>query len=62
MNLYDYLVLFASILAIALYGILRTRGRKNLHDYLRGQKKSSWFTIGQNVTSDVWDRFRKKLE
>ncbi len=51
MNVYDYLVLFASILAIALYGILRTRGRKNLHDYLRGQKKSSWFTIGLSVAA-----------
>ena len=41
MNLYDYLVLFASILAIALYGILRTRGRKNLHDYLREHKSAA---------------------
>ncbi|HVX86852.1 MAG TPA: sodium:solute symporter [Phycisphaerae bacterium] len=49
MNLADYLVLFASIGAIALYGILRTRGKKNLHDYLRGQKKQSWFIIGLSV-------------
>ncbi|HVS73168.1 MAG TPA: sodium:solute symporter [Phycisphaerae bacterium] len=49
MNLADYLVLFASIGAIALYGILRTRGKKNLHDYLRGQKKQSWFLIGLSV-------------
>jgi Na+/proline symporter len=48
-NLVDYLVLFASIGAIALYGILRTRGKKNLHDYLRGQKKQSWFLIGLSV-------------
>lgn len=48
MNNFDYAVLFSSILAIALYGILRTRGQKNLHDYLRG-KKHSWFVIGLSV-------------
>jgi SSS family transporter len=47
-NTLDYAVLFASIAAIALYGILRTRGKKNLHDYLRG-KKHSWFVIGLSV-------------
>ena len=48
MNPLDYAVLFGSILLIALYGILRTRGRRNLHDYLRG-KKQSWFVIGLSV-------------
>ncbi|HEY4330273.1 MAG TPA: sodium:solute symporter, partial [Phycisphaerae bacterium] len=48
MNLVDYLILFGSILGIALYGIFRTRGRRNLHDYLRG-KKQSWFVIGLSV-------------
>ena len=45
---FDYIVLFGSVLAIALYGIIRTRGRRNLHDYLRG-KKQSWFAIGLSV-------------
>jgi SSS family solute:Na+ symporter len=48
-NPLDYAVLFGSILAIALYGVLRTRGRRNLHDYLRGQKKQSWLLIGLSV-------------
>ena len=48
MNAFDYAVLFGSILLIAVYGILRTRGRRNLHDYLRG-KKQSWFAIGLSV-------------
>jgi SSS family solute:Na+ symporter len=48
-NALDYTILIGSILAIALYGVLRTRGRKNLHDYLRGQKKQSWFVIGLSV-------------
>ena len=49
MNAFDYAVLFGSILAIALYGVLRTRGRRDLHDYLRGKKKQSWFVIGLSV-------------
>ena len=48
LNAFDYIVLFASLLGIALYGILRTRGRRNLHDYLRG-KKHSWLVIGISV-------------
>jgi Na+/proline symporter len=50
-NALDYLILFGSILAIAVYGILRTRGRRNLHDYLRGKSKGggSWFAIGLSV-------------
>jgi SSS family solute:Na+ symporter len=47
-NIYDYAVLLAIILGIAIYGILRTRGRRNLHDYLRG-KKHSWLAIGLSV-------------
>jgi Na+/proline symporter len=50
-NTLDYVVLIGSILAIALYGILRTRGRRNLHDYLRGQKKQSWIAIGASVAA-----------
>ncbi|HUO07819.1 MAG TPA: sodium:solute symporter [Phycisphaerae bacterium] len=49
MSVLDYAVLVGSILAVALYGILRTRGRRNLHDYLRGQRKQSWFVIGLSV-------------
>lgn len=49
MNTLDYAVLIGSVLLIALYGILRTRGRRNLHDYLRGQKRSSWFVVGLSV-------------
>ncbi len=45
----DYVVLFGSILAIALYGVFRTRGRRDLHDYLRGKKKQSWLLIGLSV-------------
>ena len=48
MNGVDYLVLFGAVIAIAVYGIVRTRGKRNLHDYLRG-KQSSWFFIGLSV-------------
>ena len=48
MNVLDYTVLFGAVLAIVMYGVLRTRDRRNLHDYLRG-KKHSWFLIGLSV-------------
>src|SRR6185436_5470165 len=47
-NTLDYVVLFGAVLAIAIYGVVRTRGKRNLHDYLRG-KKNSWFFIGLSV-------------
>ncbi|MGN6371292.1 MAG: sodium:solute symporter [Phycisphaerae bacterium] len=49
MNWLDYVVLFGSILAIALYGVVRTRGKRDLHDYLRGKRKQSWLVIGLSV-------------
>ena len=45
----DYLVLFATILAIPLYGLWRTRGRESLSHYLRGDKTIRWGTIGLSV-------------
>ena len=49
MNRLDYLVLFATILAIPLYGLWRTRGRASLRQYLRGDSSIHWATIGLSV-------------
>jgi len=48
-NRLDYLVLFATILAIPLYGLWRTRGRASLRQYLRGDSSIHWATIGLSV-------------
>ncbi len=49
MNRLDYIVLFATILAIPLYGIWRTYGHPNLRHYLKGDHSIRWGTIGLSV-------------
>lgn len=49
MNTLDYLVLIGVIAAIALYGMWRTRGRRDLNTYLKGDGETPWFTIGLSV-------------
>ena len=49
MNRLDYLVLIATILAIPLYGLWRTRGRASLRQYLKGDASIGWATIGLSV-------------
>jgi len=48
-NRLDYLVLIATILAIPLYGLWRTRGTTSLRQYLRGDSSIHWATIGLSV-------------
>jgi Na+/proline symporter len=48
-NRLDYLVLIATILAIPLYGIWRTRGSASLGQYLKGDASIRWATIGLSV-------------
>ena len=49
MNALDYAVLLVTILAIAGYGMWRTRSRRSLDTYLRGARDTNWFTIGVAV-------------
>jgi len=48
-NALDYLVLIGTLLGIAAYGMWRTRGRRDLHTYLKGASNTGWFTIGISV-------------
>jgi solute:Na+ symporter, SSS family len=48
-NRLDYLVLIATILAIPLYGLWRTRGDASLGQYLKGDASIRWATIGLSV-------------
>jgi SSS family transporter len=48
-NRLDYLVLLATILAIPLYGLWRTRGSASLGQYLKGDASIRWATIGLSV-------------
>jgi SSS family solute:Na+ symporter len=49
MNALDFVVLIGSMLGIAISGIWRTRGRRNLKTYLQGDGKTHWFVIGLSV-------------
>jgi Na+/proline symporter len=45
----DWIVLVATLAFIVFYGIYKTRGRKNAHDYIRGGNESNWWTVGLSV-------------
>jgi solute:Na+ symporter, SSS family len=49
MNWLDIVVLIASILGIALYGLWHTRNQRDFAGYLRGHGKTPWFAIGLSV-------------
>jgi Na+/proline symporter len=49
MSFLDFVVLIGSMAGIAVYGIWRTRGRRNLAAYLKGDPKAGWGTIGISV-------------
>jgi SSS family solute:Na+ symporter len=49
MNSLDLVVLIASILGIAIYGIWHTRKRGDLNSYLKGTGQTPWYAIGLSV-------------
>ncbi len=49
MNTLDYIVLVGTLVSIAVYGLWRTRGRRDLHDYLKGAGTTPWFVIGLSI-------------
>src|SRR3954452_11504097 len=49
MNSLDLLVLIGAIAGIAVYGIWRTRGRRDLSQYLKGNQTTGWLVVGISV-------------
>ena len=49
MSLVDFVVLIGTIVGIAAYGVWRTRGRRGLSDYLKGDQSTGWLVIGISV-------------
>lgn len=49
MQLLDWIVLIGTLLAIVIYGTWKTRGSKNVQDYLKGGNEAKWWTIGLSV-------------
>jgi len=49
MNRLDLLILIGSMVGIAVYGVWRTRGQRDLSAYLKGDQTAGWATIGISV-------------
>ncbi len=49
MSLLDWFVLVGSLLFIASYGIYKSRGQKNIQDYLKGDNSMPWFMVGLSI-------------
>lgn len=48
MSTLDWVVLFLTLVSIAVYGVYKTRGKKSLENYLKGNK-DNWWTIGLSI-------------
>jgi SSS family solute:Na+ symporter len=49
MNWLDIVVLLGSVFGIAIYGMWRTRHRRDLTEYVKGRGQTPWYAIGLSV-------------
>jgi len=49
MSTLDWVVLFGTMMTIAVYGVYKTYGQKSLDSYLRGKNTMNWWTIGLSI-------------
>ncbi len=49
MQTIDWIVLTFTLLFIVTYGVWKTRGSKNVQDYIKGGSEAKWWTIGLSV-------------
>jgi solute:Na+ symporter, SSS family len=49
MQLFDWIILTSSLLFIVIYGVWKTRGSKNVEDYILGNNETPWHTVGLSV-------------
>lgn len=49
MQTIDWIILLGTLLFIVLYGAWKTKGSKNVKDYIRGGNDAHWWTIGLSV-------------
>jgi Na+/proline symporter len=45
----DWIILTSTLLFIVIYGVWKTKGSKNVSDYVLGGKEARWWTIGLSV-------------
>lgn len=49
MSWIDWVVLFGTLIFIVAYGVYKTRGKKDIDNYLRGGDDSKWWAIGLSI-------------
>ncbi|MBP6549979.1 MAG: sodium:solute symporter [Flavobacterium sp.] len=49
MQLFDWIVLVVTLLFIVIYGVWKTKGSKNVEDYILGSNETPWYTVGLSV-------------
>ncbi|MDX1603561.1 MAG: sodium:solute symporter [Salinimicrobium sediminis] len=49
MQLLDWIVLAGTLAFIVSYGVWKTRGSRNVQDYIRGGNEARWWTVGLSV-------------
>ncbi|MFS4468442.1 sodium:solute symporter [Maribacter sp. 2210JD10-5] len=49
MGVLDWTILCSTLLFIVAYGVWKTRGSKNVNDYVKGGSQAQWWTIGLSV-------------
>lgn len=45
----DWIILSVTLLSIVLYGVWKTKGSKNVEDYILGNNETPWYTVGISV-------------
>jgi len=49
MQLFDWIVLIITLLFIVIYGAWKTKGSKNVEDFILGNNETPWHTVGLSV-------------
>ncbi len=49
MGLIDWIILGCTILFIVIYGTIKTRGSKNVEEYILANQQTNWWTVGLSV-------------
>lgn len=49
MELLDWIILLTTLLFIVLYGTYKTKGSKNIEEYILANQSTNWFTVGLSV-------------
>ncbi len=45
----DWIILCVTLLSIVFYGVYKTKGSKNVEEYILGNKETNWWTVGLSV-------------